>query len=141
MMKVSETVTSIYKSNPLSFEEVSEILPLVVKWTKEASEKVDPLLEKIEELSLTDQAKAEELEKTMDEKILSWTKKVETLGGSVKGLWAVEFKEANGLWSWRYPESQIMYWRPQDTPFSQRKKISLKDSSKFLYSKEELSYQ
>lgn len=117
-----------------SFEDVSKVIPLVFRLTKQSFQKAEPFLAQIESSQDLPQSESAFLEARIDEELLLWKRKIEKLGGKVKGLWRVEFTSSSGYWSWEYPEQSMLYWRSHEESFSERRKISITDVESGLYS-------
>lgn len=94
-----------------SLEHANELLPIIRRWTAEAQKKIEPMIEKMEAVRLESPQQARELEAEVDRNLVAWQTKIKKLGARVGGLWIVDFDNGRGLWTWRFPEAQVGYWR------------------------------
>lgn len=109
-------------------EELNDLLPVVIKITKEAKGKTDELLNQL--YSLTDVAPGSDLAKSLeaqiDKHIIEWQDKVGKLGGKTKGLWLADFDAGDGYYCWKFPEEQIYFWHRYSEGFNGRIPLSEK---------------
>lgn len=136
-----DNVISIHQQKSFTLYQAAEALPMVFKWTKEAMNLVDPFMQLLEETQMRDEdTYMSDVEAKIDEVLMDWQRKVRCLGGKTSGVWRVDFDNGKGLWSWEFPERQILYWRAYNTAFETRRKISLKDGERFMYSDENIPH-
>ncbi|MEQ1665400.1 MAG: DUF2203 family protein [Bdellovibrionales bacterium] len=115
---------------PLSLIEAHSIAGILKRITDKHSRRVDVVISKIEALDSFEKEKTKEFEDEINREIEEWNSKVHKLGGIPKGLWIVDLDAGDGYFSWKYPESEILYWHDYQSKYSER--ISLLKKEKLL---------
>jgi len=105
-----------------SYEEIAELLPIVLRITKQYSDRVNQLVQKLENISSNEKLVSES-EAEINDLIQEWQIKMEKLGAHTKGLWIADFDSGNGYFCWKYPEAQILYWHGYRDGFSGRRPV------------------
>lgn len=104
------------------YNSLMELLPIVVRITKQYSEKVTKLIQKLEHIAGQEKM-VQETELEINDLIQEWQVKVEKLGAVTKGLWIADFDSGDGYFCWKYPEEQILYWHGYRDGFSGRRPV------------------
>lgn len=104
------------------YESINELLPIVHRITKQYSEKVKNLIQKLDHIAGQEQ-KVTETELEINNLIQEWQVKVEKLGAHTKGLWIADFDSGDGYFCWKFPEEQILYWHGYRDGFSGRRPV------------------
>lgn len=105
------------------YSEIQEILPIVLRITKQYSEKVNKLIQKLEHIRHQEK-NVSEVEIEINSLIQEWQIKVEKLGAVTKGLWIADFDSGDGYFCWKFPEEKILFWHGYRDGFSGRRPIS-----------------
>jgi hypothetical protein len=105
-----------------SLDEITELLPIVLRITKQYSEKVNQIIQKLDQISSNEKLVSES-ETQINDLIHEWQIKLEKLGGHTKGLWIADFDSGDGYFCWKYPEAQILYWHGYRDGFSGRRPV------------------
>lgn len=119
-------IIGINRRSVFSLSEARQLLPVIIRMTKTASEKVQGLISKIESKSRaseTDREAIELYESQASQIIQDWQTKVQKLGGLPKGIWNVDFDSGDGYFCWKFPEESIEYWHSYRDGFTKRKKL------------------
>lgn len=101
---------------------INELLPIVHRITKQYSEKVNKLIQKLDHISGQEKM-VTDTEVEINDLIQEWQVKVEKLGAVTKGLWIADFDSGDGYFCWKFPEEQILYWHGYRDGFSGRRSI------------------
>lgn len=115
-------VVELKPKKVFSYEELNQVLPVIVRITKTYSEKVNKLIQRLDVLSQQDKA-TPQLECEVNALIAEWQNKVEKLGALTKGLWIADFDSGDGYFCWKFPEEQILYWHGYRDGFSGRRPV------------------
>lgn len=105
-----------------SYTEISELIPIVHRITKQYSEKVNSLVQKLDLVASQEQKKME-IELEINNLIQEWQTKAEKLGAVSKGLWIADFDSGDGYYCWKFPETQITHWHGYRDGFSGRRPV------------------
>ncbi len=108
-----------------SVETASKLLPLVVKYTKEAIDKTDKLALALEKTP-QESSEFKEICHDYDVTVELWAQRIHRLGAVAKGLWLVDFDTGKGYLCWAYPEKAIEYFHDYDSGYKNRVKIDTK---------------
>ena len=106
-----------------SYEEALSIFPIVRDLTADAVRQVAAIVRELENAE-TGSAHREELESSHQVLVEQWTREIEALGLSVKGLWLVDWDCGDGYYCWRYPEPSLAHFHGYDEGFSGRVPIN-----------------
>lgn len=118
----SGNVIELKPRRVFSYTDIMELLPIIHRITRQYSEKVAKLIQKLEHVSGQEKlVSATELE--INDLIQEWQVKVEKLGAVTKGLWIADFDSGDGYFCWKFPEEQILYWHGYRDGFSGRRPI------------------
>src|SRR5689334_18178906 len=112
---------SIHRHGFFTLEEAREILPIVLRITYDASDKVDALIAEIEATAPTKKEAIAALEEKINLQIAHWNAKIKKLGAIPKGLWLVDFEFGRGYYCWKHPEADLLYWHTKEEGFSGRR--------------------
>ena len=95
-----------------SAEDANQLLPVIYRWTKDAHNKVEGMMNQLESIS-TDQPSVttRRLEIEIDRSIINWQSKIQKIGAKPRGLWRVDFDSGDGFWCWEYPARTVQFWR------------------------------
>lgn len=107
-----------------SIEEANQILPLVLRLTKEAVEQTQNSVRCLESLSDKKGPRAKELENEINSLVERWQLKIEKLGLFPKGLWLADFDNGQGYFCWKYPEKMVNHYHGYQDGFSGRRKLN-----------------
>lgn len=119
-----EKVVAINIKKKFTLAEAQDLLPLIIKITKDSSEHVKPLISQAEVLSTYPRdERLDSLEARINELVERWQTKIEKLGALPKGLWLVDFDNGQGYFCWKFPERKILYQHGYQDGFSGRIKI------------------
>lgn len=121
-MSEINNIVELKPKKVFSFQDISELLPIVLRITKQYSEKVSKLITKLEHVRHQDH-NVNEIESEINSLIQEWQIKVEKLGAITKGLWIADFDSGDGYFCWKFPEDKIMFWHGHRDGFSGRKPI------------------
>ncbi len=119
-------IIGINRRSVFSLAEARLLLPVIIRMTKRASEKVQVLISNIESKSRsndTDRQEIEVYEAQASQLIQDWQTKVQKLGGLPKGIWNVDFDSGDGYFCWKFPEESIDYWHSYRDGYTKRKKL------------------
>lgn len=105
-----------------TFGEAAEVLPIILRITKQYSEKVNQIIQKLDRIS-SNEALMTETEAEINRLIHEWQVKLEKLGAHTKGLWLADFDSGDGYFCWKYPEQQITHWHGYRDGFSGRRLV------------------
>ncbi len=100
--------------------EVQNLLPLIFKLTKKASEEVTALMDRIHLMEGRSLELEEKIEAQINQIIQEWQNKTTKLGALPKGLWLLDFDSGDGYFCWKYPEPKILFWHHYQDGFSKR---------------------
>lgn len=105
-----------------TYEEACELMPRVMRITREAAEKVDQLLDETGSFDAEDVPDdvLEQYNRLIDE----WVEAILDLGVDVKGLWLVDFDMGSGYYCWKYPEPALQHFHGYDEGFKGRVKLN-----------------
>ncbi len=118
-----EKVIEINRRKIFSIEEANEILPVVLRITMAASQKVQALIDRLDKFDSKDEKRVLEVEEEINSMINAWQAKIEKLGAYPKGLWIADFDNGDGYLCWKYPETEIQFFHRYDQGFSGRIKL------------------
>ena len=104
------------------YSDISDLLPIVHRITKQYSEKVNKLIQKLEHVAGQEKVVLE-TETEINDLIQEWQVKVEKLGAVTKGLWIADFDSGDGYFCWKFPEERILYWHGYRDGFSGRRPV------------------
>ncbi len=119
-------IIGINRRSVFSLAEARQLLPLINRMTKNAADKVQVLIAKIEAKSRAVDADREEIEvyeSQASQIIQDWQTKVQKLGGLPKGIWIVDFDSGDGYFCWKFPEENIEHWHSYRDGFTKRKRL------------------
>jgi hypothetical protein len=104
-------VIVLNRKRTFSVIDAGSILPLVYRVTEAAHLEIKRLIDSMDQLpgNLDEQAVA--LEGSVVNVIQKWQDKVQKLGALPLSLGSVEFDTGDGFFSWKYPETEIKFWR------------------------------
>ncbi len=105
-----------------SYTDICELMPIVHRITKQYSEKVSALIQKLDVVA-NNEPKKMETELEINNLIQEWQTKVEKLGALSKGLWIADFDSGDGYFCWKFPETQITHWHGYRDGFSGRRPV------------------
>jgi hypothetical protein len=124
-------IIEINRRQVFSLMEAQEILPVILKITKDHSTKVNALIERIESLGVCTEDKGvsvenlvASLEEQVNQTIQEWQCKIQKLGGLPKGLWLADFDAGDGYFCWKFPERSIEFWHTYNDGYSKRVPVS-----------------
>ncbi len=129
-MESLSNVVGINRRSVFNLEEARALLPIVFRLTKSYSERVQALIHKLDQASLStssegqDSILADALEAEAGRLIQEWQAKIQKLGGVPKGLWLADFDSGDGYYCWKYPERNIEYWHAYRDGYSKRVRLS-----------------
>ncbi|MBT4760486.1 MAG: DUF2203 family protein [Bdellovibrionaceae bacterium] len=124
-------ITIAQKHNHIiKLDKARELLPLIIKITKYYSERVNRLIENLENIDIEDVEFANTLEDQLNSSIRTWYQKMNRLGTKPKGLWIIEFDFGSGYLCWKYPEEDILYWHSYNCGYKER--ILIENQKHFL---------
>jgi hypothetical protein len=116
---------------PLIFtlSEANASLRLIRRWTTQSQKEIKLLLaRKTAGEEAPEKTEKNKLIDTQIREVLArWQKRVRQLGAIPRGLWTVDFDHGQGLFCWRYPETEIKFEHDYDHGGSGRRPI--KESS------------
>jgi hypothetical protein len=98
------------------------LLPQILELTAVAAQRVDPLIERLEELD-ADDPEHSRLSESVSRIVTTWAEAVQHLGAEAKGLWLVDFDAGSGYYCWKYPEATVSHYHGYDDGFAGRMKI------------------
>jgi hypothetical protein len=105
-----------------SLQDARDQLPHVKALTADAVQAADRILKKMRRMSADNPAR-EELEKSLNDVIATWTTGLQQIGAEAKGLWLVDFDNGDGYYCWRYGEDTIGHYHGYTEGFDGRMKI------------------
>jgi len=105
-----------------TLDAAQQLLPQLQELTATASQKVDPMLSRLEGLDERD-PEHERLRATVTVIVTAWAEAVQALGAEAKGLWLVDFDAGNGYYCWKYPEPSVSHYHGYDDGFAGRVKV------------------
>lgn len=117
-------IIEINRRSGFSLEEATELLPVIFRITKQYSEKVEALIERLDTMPVGNDALTSTLETQVNGLIQEWQNKVTKLGALPKGLWIADFDSGDGYYCWKYPERKIEYWHKYTDGFSKRVRVT-----------------
>lgn len=116
MSQVSESTSSIIaqigsceESRVFTLKEARELLPVVKRITTMASQELEPVKHRIENMLATD-PRLKAVEREYESVVRRWVRKMERLGLVVNGLWMVNFDTGDGYLCWQHPETRIAWF-------------------------------
>ena len=104
-------------------QEVNSILPLVIKWTRNAKRQVDVLKYEFDQLDLSEEERRSHLLQQMDEIFSQWEQKLIRMGAKPSGTWVADFDFGEGYYCWKYPEPEILFWHGYEDGLSGRRSV------------------
>jgi hypothetical protein len=124
MSHLSQTISIGPLDQPRCFtlSEARELLPTVVKITKQAESELYPFQFKLRRMLIAD-PRRKSVEARYELVVRQWADKLRRLGLVVEGLWEVDFDTGEGYLSWHYPEIRIGYYREYYQRFDQRRSL------------------
>ena len=99
-------ITSINQRRTFARADAQRLLPVIRRITAEAVTRSESLAVRYESLPKGHPSR-QELERELNEIIVSWAAKVQKLGAAAKGLWLVDFEASDRSWGWRYPDEDL----------------------------------
>lgn len=105
-----------------TYAQINELLPIVVRITRQYSERVNALISKLD-LIKRSEVSTQEIEAEINSLVQEWQIKLEKLGAVTKGLWIADFDSSDGYYCWKYPEEKILHWHGYKDGFSGRRPI------------------
>jgi hypothetical protein len=105
-----------------TLEAARTILPDVRAHTEEAVGKVDALVERRDAEVPCSVARVE-LDQQISRIVSRWVRAMEALGVEAKGAWWVDFDCGSGCYCWRWPETELAWFRAYDEGVDQRARI------------------
>ena len=102
----------------LDLSQAHEILLMVRKLTRKASDELEPIQLRLNAMVPADPRNAE-VKCAYEGVVKNWSGKIERLGLKVFGLWQVGFDAGEGWYGWQYPERSIRYFLEYDALFSE----------------------
>jgi hypothetical protein len=119
-------IIGINRRSVFSLSEARQLLPVINRMTKNAADKVQVLIAKIDAKSRAIDADREEIEiyeSQASQIIQDWQTKVQKLGGLPKGIWIVDFDSGDGYFCWKFPEASIEHWHSYRDGFTKRRRL------------------
>jgi len=113
-------VVEICRQGKVSIDTANERVAVIWRFTKTQSQLVDRLIAQLEAVNHDQLDRVNELETEINDLINRWHSKIRKLGGCPKGLWMADFDSGDGYFSWKFPEREILYWRPYEDGFADR---------------------
>lgn len=107
----------------VSYAEALASLPAVSRLTRAAVAQVEALVNRVQSRDEMERRRAE-LEAAMTSVVEVWTRKINALGCEARGPWLVDWDCGEGRYCWRYPETTISRFRPNDEDFSTRMSVN-----------------
>jgi len=105
-----------------SLSEARELLPTVKRLTAEAVRDAEGLAIQLHRTDDTD-PKHETLSAELDQVVSRWTRTMQEMSLTVKGLWLVDFDNGEGYYCWCYPEDGIDHYHAYSDGFPGRMRI------------------
>lgn len=121
-MSEVNNVVELKPKKVFGYQDINELLPIVLRITRQYSEKVSKLITKLEHVRNQDN-NILDTENEINLLIQEWQVKVEKLGAITKGLWIADFDSGDGYFCWKFPEERILFWHGYRDGFSGRKPI------------------
>ncbi|MNL04323.1 hypothetical protein D3C87_1248910 [compost metagenome] len=115
-----ENVIEINRRKTFSLLEARTLLPIIYRFTEEASKEVRAQINRIDAYSDKAHPSVSLIEEDINQIINKWQQKIEKLGASPKGLWMADFDNGEGYYCWKYPENEIKYWHGYQDGYSGR---------------------
>jgi hypothetical protein len=115
------------RTKTFTLQEVQELLPVIVKITKDYKVATEQKMQYLEQIAFTGGSIAKSLEVEIDQSIQEWKDKMTKLGGKPAGLWIVDFDNGAGFFCWKYPEEQILFTHGYLEGFTSR--VSIQNSA------------
>ena len=115
-------VIELKKGKKFTLHEAKSLLPVVKKITREASEQVDKLKTRVEEID-PDPNHRSYYEQEFSKVVEHWLQKILKLGCEPKGLWLVDFDNGSGYYCWHYPEDDVDFFHNYEGGFNGRTPI------------------
>ena len=115
-----ENVIEINRKNTFTLQEARQLLPIIYRFTEDASREVRLHINRIEAFSDKASPAVQKLEEDINGIIERWQDKVSKLGAAPKGLWMADFDNGSGFYCWKYPETEINHWHGYQDGFSGR---------------------
>ena len=94
--------------------EARALMPLVVRITRGAHEKLEPLRRQLQLALTTDDDNGRSVEKAYRKVVQDWIDKLQRLGLTASSLWVVHFDTGNGHLCWRFPELRLANFHHYD---------------------------
>lgn len=123
-MDRNDLIIKINRQSVFSLEEAQELLHVIFRITKQACEKVEGLIARLDTLPPGQEQLAASLEGQVNQLISEWQNKVTKLGAMPKGLWIADFDSGDGYYCWKYPERKIEFWHKYTDGFSKRMRVA-----------------
>ncbi len=115
-------IGSLQEPRIFTLEEAEDLFPLVRRITRDASNRLEPIKRRLENMLATD-PRLVAVEKDYEAVVKCWVKKMERLGLVVQGLWLVDFDTGDGYLCWRYPELRIGHYHDHSAGFTGRRPL------------------
>jgi len=115
-----ENVIEINRRKTFSLVDARTLLPIIYRFTEEASKEVKLQVNRIEAYSDKSHPSVSVIENEINQIINKWQAKVEKLGASPKGLWMADFDNGEGYYCWKFPENEIKHWHGYQDGYSGR---------------------
>lgn len=114
----------IYRRSVFSLDEVQQLLPIIFRITKQYSQRVEVLIERLDSLNGKNEESVMALEAQVNKLIQEWQGKMHRLGALPKGLWLADFDAGDGYFCWKFPERSIEFWHSYSDGYSKRVHVS-----------------
>ena len=111
---------AISGTRSFTLEEAEQLLPIICKITRQYSETVKGLIDKVDVQQRTVAQKDWKVEEEINQHIENWKSKMQKLGITPRGLWICDFPNENGYYCWKFPETTINYWHSKSDGYSKR---------------------
>ena len=95
------------ESRVFTLSEARALMPLVMKITNAAHEKLEPLRSQLQSTITTNDDAAEPVELAYRKVVQDWIEKLQRLGVIASDLWVVHFDTGDGHLCWRFPELRL----------------------------------
>ena len=105
-----------------TLEAAREMFPEVQQRTERAALEVESLFADRDAHPEGSKARAA-VEDRIEAIVSRWMREMEALGVEVKGLWRIDFDSGSGYYCWKWPESELAYFRGHDEGFDGRMRI------------------
>ncbi|MCB0393866.1 MAG: DUF2203 domain-containing protein [Bdellovibrionales bacterium] len=115
-----EKLVELNRKRIFSLSDAQELLPIIQRITRQHSEKVESLINRIEAASSLSPDAVERLEAEINSEVQGWQTKLEKLGVQPKGLWVADFDSGDGYFCWKFPETEVAHWHRYSDGYSGR---------------------